>query len=96
MNLKEVIVKRLIEGLAPFTVTHELQTLSARVAQCEAAVGVIADTVHGFYGELLTTRELAADVLEAVEKPTRHDDIAYWIEELENSVLPELQRYLES
>lgn len=95
MSIKEALERRLIEGLAPYAEANELKALHEKLNDV-TDVSALADTVHSYYGELLTRRELPTTAVEGVAKPKSASDFAYWIEELEDAVLVELQRYLEN
>lgn len=95
MGIKEALERRLVEGLAPYAEANELKALHEKLTGVEG-VPALAETVHTYYGELLTRRDLPTTAVEGVTKPKDASDIVYWIEELEDAVLVELQRYLES
>lgn len=95
MSIKEALERRLIEGLAPYAEANELKVLHDKLTGVED-VPALADTIHSYYGELLTRRELPTTAVEGVAKPKNANELVYWIEELEDAVLVELQRYLEN
>ena len=95
MSIKEALERRLVEGLAPYAEANELKALHDKLADVQG-VDALADTVHSYYGELLSRRELPTTAVDGVAKPKTTSDFAYWIEELEDAVLVELQRYLEN
>lgn len=95
MRIKEALERRLIEGLAPYAEANELKALHEKLTGVDD-VPALAETVHNYYGELLTRRDLPTTAVEGVTKPKDASEVVYWIEELEDAVLVELQRYLEN
>lgn len=90
MRYQKEILERLRQGLAAVDRDECVKLEAALAAPC-VTLKIFAERVNGFYGNLLQTATKGDNELPEIGVPENENAIPYWIEDLENAVLPALR-----